>query len=251
MNRIIRAVGEEFELMEPPVGDSPRLLHKASGIPFQFVPGGSYLMGFTDAEERSARSLSSVLQANLEEMRPVQSRSVSPLLVSLTPVLNQQIASDLTDRRSHPAFFSHRNAERFAESLGCRLPHEFEWEYVCRAGTQTLFPFGDQLPNDEELGKWLSCDFSDLRRLRCNPFGLYGMANPEWCQEKFTATLKEDASTVDGSYAIRGGGAYFWPWQDKEWVWCMSAMRSPSSGLEGGEACVRLVRDVNLADAEE
>jgi formylglycine-generating enzyme required for sulfatase activity len=248
MKKIADAVGSEFELMDPPSAEHPRFIHKASGISFQFVPGGEYAMGFSDDEERAARFLSPVLQLNLEEMRPVQRRVVGPLLVSLTPVLNKQIHNDAQEYRDYPAFLNHENARQFAERLGCRLPKEAEWEYLCRAGTSTLFPFGDQLPPDDELEKWLSSDFESLERLRCNSFGLYGMSNPEWCQDKFTVSLAEGASLFDGSYVVRGGGAYFWPWQDEEWVWCASAMRSPSSALEDDEACLRLVRDISFDD---
>jgi formylglycine-generating enzyme len=244
MNQFTSAVGDEFEVLEPMLVEYPRFVHKASGIPFQLVPGGQYLMGLTAAEEHSARALSPVLQANLEEMRPVRQQTVGPLLVSSTPVLNRQRTRDVGQYRSHPAFFERSDAEQFAGALGCRLPREFEWEYLCRAGTRTLFTFGDRLLPNDELEKWLLSDFSSMERLRCNGFGLYGIFNPEWCQEKFTVNLEEGAPLLDGSYAVRGGGAYFWPWQDEEWVWCMSAMRMPSSGLENDEACVRLVRDV-------
>jgi formylglycine-generating enzyme len=249
VNQIISAVGDEFELLEPAVVQHPRFVHKVSGISFQFVPGGTYLMGLSAAEERTARALSPVLHANLSEMRPVRQRVVAPLLVSVTPVLNKQRVNYAGDYRNHPAFFARGEAEEFAIALGCRLPREFEWEYLSRGGTQTLFPFGDRLPSEDELESWLSSDFGSLEGLRSNGFGLYGLFNPDWCQEKFTVTLDDGAAELDGSYAIRAGGAYFWPWQDEEWVWCMSAMRSPSSGLEDGEACVRLVRDVDFGQA--
>jgi formylglycine-generating enzyme len=246
MTNVLQAVGDEFEPLGADAGDGLSFVHKASGVIFRFVPGGSYLMGLSQGEERAAIAISSVLQANLQEMRPVKRYEVGPMLVSTTPVLNNYASPSGGEYRNHPAYFRRGEAEKIATALNCRLPFEFEREYFCRAGTQTLFPFGDQLPADEELEKWLSSDFSSLDRLRCNGFGLYGVFNPEWCQEKFAVSLEEGAELLDGSYAIRGGGAYFWPWQDQEWVWCMSAMRSPSSGLEDGEACVRLVRSFTL-----
>lgn len=248
MKEIIDAMSGDFEPLDGSAFEYPRFAHRASGIPFQYVPGGEYLMGFSDDEQRAAKALSPVLHLNIEEMRPVQRRSVQPLLVSLTPVSNKQTASEYRDHGGYPAYFDYDAATQFAGSLGCRLPKETEWEYFYRAGTHSLFPFGDLVPSEDILAKWLDSNFESVTQLACNDFGLYGLTNPEWCQEKFTNNLADGASLYDGSYTVRGGGAYFWPWQDDEWIWCVSAMRSPSSALEDGKACLRLVSDVKLID---
>jgi hypothetical protein len=215
------------------------------------------MMGLSEAEERAALAISDVLQLTVEEMRPVRRRVVYSMLVSVTPALDFQCFGDKGELLTNPTYLSREAAEKFASEIGCRLPGEAEWEYMYRAGTQTLFPFGDSIPSEDELEEWLSSDFASVKayfesrptfepapNLRCNAFGLYGMTNPEWCLNRFTTSLAPNAPQLDGSYVIRGGGAYFWPWQDQEWVWCVSAMRSPSSGLEDGLACLRLVLNV-------
>ncbi len=252
--------GRDVEFVGYAANGCPRFVHVHSGINFQYVVGGSFMMGFSEAEERAALAISDVLQLNVEEMRPVRRRIVQPMLVSVAPVLNFQCFDDKGEFSTSPAYLSREEAERFASEIGCRLPGEAEWEYMYRAGTQTLFPFGDSVPSEDVLEGWLSPDFASLMRyfesrpkfdpapnLQCNAFGLYGMTNPEWCLNRFTTNLAPNAPQLDGSYVIRGGGAYFWPWQDDEWVWCVSAMRSPSSGLEDEVACLRLVLNVRAA----
>ena len=57
------------------------------------------------------------------------------------------------------------------------------------------------MPNELELEKWLSFDFTNLDEINCNKFGLYGVFTGEWTN-----------SNMEDGYVIKGGGAYFWPW---------------------------------------
>jgi formylglycine-generating enzyme required for sulfatase activity len=75
-----------------------------------------------------------------------------------------------------------------------RLPTEAEWEYCCRAGTETATAFGDRLSSDQanfngnfpyggaEKGPYLE-QTSDVGSYPPNPWGLYDMHGNvwEWC----------------------------------------------------------------------
>jgi formylglycine-generating enzyme required for sulfatase activity len=226
----------------------PGFRDRQTGMRFLLVLGGRFQMGLSEREETAARRLCDPIPAILSALRPVRDVDIASFLMSETPVL-WELAARVLDQRptsnlSYPAFLSREEALKVVEHTQCRLATEQQWEYACRAGTTTLFVFGETLPPYDELDRWFGADFSDPSRVQANPFGLRGMFTGEWCREPFKETLDDDAPIVEGSHTIRGGGAVFWPWQDEEWVWCMSAMRMPSKDLADGTCGFRLVHDL-------
>jgi formylglycine-generating enzyme required for sulfatase activity len=179
-------------------------------------------------------------------MRPVIEVELSPLLVLEGPITNHLAhwvaGLKFSNQEWCPAWLTKEDADRAAESLGCRIPTECQWEAGCRAGTATLFPFGDALPPEGELERWMRWDLSNPMELPANPLGLVGLFFGEWCSDLFRPDYSPGSQVERGSHVIRGGGAFFWPWQDDEWVWCMSAVRMPSSALPAdGRCAARLV----------
>jgi len=129
-----------------------------------------------------------------------------------------------------------------------RLPYECEWEYACRAGTDTRFYFGDDEDELEEHA-WFENNSGDERHgvgeLEPNPWGLHDMYGnvSEWVLDQYSedgyvqAKDAEDGKvfSVSESYnkpttlfprAIRGGSFL----QDAEL--CNSFARFPSNSEE-------------------
>jgi len=86
--------------------------------------------------------------------------------------------------------------------LDFRLPYEAEWEYACRAGSDTAFHFGENLSLDQVnyRGSWGFGDdpddkrlsqTSDIKAYSANDWGLYDMHGNvwEWCQDGWQAEL--------------------------------------------------------------
>jgi len=121
---------------------------------------------------------------------------------------------------------------------GFRLPTEAEWEYACRAGTQTVFNTGNCLNSATEANydgsrPYSGCpagpyvgDIVDVASYLPNAFGLYDMHGNlwEWCNDwyaDYTGDETDPVGPADGTARIvRGGG-----WSYAASI-CTSAQRS-------------------------
>ena len=139
---------------------------------------------------------------------------------------------------SHPVVnVSWNDAMEFCTWLGnkegkrCRLPTEAEWEYACRAGTQTAFSFGDDAGQLGDYAWYFENSDSKARKVgqkKPNPWGLYDMHGnvAEWCNDVYAADYYARSPTRnppgpdDGEkYVLRGGA-----WNSRP-AGCRSATR--------------------------
>jgi formylglycine-generating enzyme required for sulfatase activity len=144
-----------------------------------------------------------------------------------------------------PALADHGTATELARLAGCRLPTEAEWEYLCRGGEHTLFPWADELASSGELEQWMSMNYDFQPGRKPNGYGLYHLFAGEWCADEYRESHQSDAPVRKGVRVTKGGAAGLgWPWQGCEWLWCLPCMRMPDTAHEDRHYAVRLIRDL-------
>ncbi len=80
-----------------------------------------------------------------------------------------------------------------------RLLSEAEWEYCCRAGTETRYWWGDEITEDQANYNSNNSKTASVDSYEPNPWGLYQMHGNvnEWCQDEWHESY--DGAPVDGS----------------------------------------------------
>ena len=103
------------------------------------------------------------------------------------------------------------------EGIPYRLPTEAEWEYACRAGTETNYSMGDLLPKEfhNKPGNQGRVKTKiNVGRTAPNPWGLYDMHGnvEEWCYDWYgpykEKRQKDPVGYVDGDFKVSRGGSY-------------------------------------------
>jgi len=184
--------------------------HDETGIEFNLIPGGSFMMGSTAREEE----------------QPVHRVTLDPFLMAKYECTIGQwkaMTGQFPGYRGNLNFpvsaVTWNEVQQCASRVGLELPSEAQWEYACRAGTGSTFYFGD----DEVLmsryawyaysSKWRK---HPVGQLKPNAFGLYDMLGNvwEWCRDTFHdnyAGAPSDGRAWlggedDGLRIMRGGG---------------------------------------------
>lgn len=217
----------------PKAASTVTTIHTKTGVDMALLPGGEFTMGDQRGED---------------DEQPAHRVTVSPFYIDVCEVTQASFQAMLgrnpskfvgpdkpVDRISWLAAVQYCNMRSTREGFkpcydpktmacdfsadGYRLPTEAEWEYACRAGTTTRWPFGNEAG---ELAKhaWFKANSAKathpVKQKQANAWGLYDMTGnvAEWCNdyyaEKYAADSpqKDPRGPAEGKERVLRGGSW-------------------------------------------
>jgi formylglycine-generating enzyme required for sulfatase activity len=212
----------EFAQKPPPavsnnnnIANQDRLPHLPE-LEMVSVPSGSYIMGSKDGFEDERPLHKVIINDSFEIMKYTVTQDEFDQYLNASGY-GSLCNSDL--RRSQwPAIVSWNDADGFAgwmsECTGetYRLPTEEQWEYVCRAGQQTDFHWGNKCDSQKANFNLSEGGILPVGRYDANPLGVCDMHGNvwEWCDDLYGFYHCEDQQgdfcpVIGKERVLRGG----------------------------------------------
>jgi formylglycine-generating enzyme required for sulfatase activity len=234
----------EFESLGLNAQGYPEFRHRKTDIVFVRLPGGEFWMGTSEDEgealvEEFVKELGESERKQIVEVisaeQPRHKVTLRPFLIAKHEISQVEWVRVMRDNLSMFAGktrpverVSWEECQDFCRKTGLSLPSEAQWEYACRAGTSTLFAFGEAVSKGQANFDSEKTVLTDS--FKPNGFGLHHMHGnvSEWCEDVYDREFygTPEASEVNPACSSRSefrvvrGGC----WRD-EARYCGSAAR--------------------------
>ena len=106
------------------------------------------------------------------------------------------VCIDWYGAKAYCAWFS----QRLKWVFKARLPTEAEWEYMCRAGSTTKYPWGDSInKHSANYGGHAGDTTTEVGKYSANAFGLFDMLGnvQEWCEDAYDQNFYESKNSTN------------------------------------------------------
>ena len=156
--------------------------------------------------EITQRQYALVMEDNVQDLKPLPSRFKGPSLpveqVSWKDV--QEFCARLT--------YLERRDQRLNKGWAYCLPTEAEWEYACRAGTATLYSWGNEIFLKNAAYRESAGKTRLIGQFPSNPWGFFDMHGNvwEWVDDWYGDYSTDDQTDPEGALSgtnkvLRGG----------------------------------------------
>ena len=236
-------------------GNQPKVLTNSIDMKLVLIPKGTFMMGSPpdekgsqEDERRHEVTISRDYHLGMHEVTQAQYKKImgknpshfqGDAVAERHPETNRVVKE--VDSANHPVErVSWEDAVEFCQRLSAlpeekkagrvyRLPTEAEWEYACRAGSQTAYSFGSDEKSLVNFG-WYDSNSKRMTHAvglkKANAWGLYDMHGNvwEWCADWYGEFPKGSATDPRGPEAgsdrVSRGGCWLF-----DAVFCRSALR--------------------------
>lgn len=239
--------------------DLPKEITNSIGMKMRLIPSGSFMMGASPGDDEAG-----------EDERPRHRVEITrPFYIGVYEVTREQYKKVMEPSsrlvppnpdRPMVRYLTWKKAYDFClelskkEGVTYRLPTEAEWEYACRAGTETKYYWGDDVADADDYA-WYENNsdniIHDVGLKRPNAWGLYDMSGNvwEWCEDSYNedyysrSSLQDPLGPATLDDCVKRGGS----WQYGTWS-ISSSNRSSSCldycwGKDEGFRVVRLITE--------
>jgi len=214
-----RMRAEKLYRASPPAPPKQALADKA-GIRFARIAAGKFMKGDVPENEKLEVQIKDAFEIGATEITQSQFHEIMGIEPENPLANGGQLPMGGVTWHDARSFCAKLTFDSLRKGLGYvyRLPTDSEWEYACRAGTDTDFFFGIDYRNEFPKYAWFR-DNADgnlraVAQLRPNPWGLYDVYGnvAEWCENVGGEDADNGvAEALPTDRSVRGGSIFNTP----------------------------------------